>query len=190
MTTQSNQERARRRLGQYKRALDDLDYLADSIETLAARATSVSVPPDANAGWTGQYLGRSKYGKGWMVTDDPDELVNPRKVRAIPNVDPGTRDPKAGETILIALIDEQLKLDRLTLDAEKLRRTLEREIDERCTDTQAKALKYRYILCLPHTKARRKMHYSETQWFRIINEALDVFGEKMEKTGVNGSKWE
>lgn len=180
-TEQRDRERARRRLGQYKRALDDLDYLADSIETLAARATSVSVPPDANAGWAGQYLGRSKYGKGWMITDDPDVLSNPQKVLTIPNVDPGTRDPKAGETILIALIDEQIKLDRMTLEAEKLRRTLEREIDERCSDVQAKVLKYRYILCLSHTKARRKMHYSEAQWFRIFDEALDVFGAKIGK---------
>jgi hypothetical protein len=107
-TEQRNLERARRRLGEYRRATRELQYLEDRILSIEAKVMRAGKPLDTHAGWTGRYWGRSKCGKGWMYSCDPDELVNPRQELKIPRAKSGTRDPKAGETLLIEYIDQQL----------------------------------------------------------------------------------
>ena len=114
-TEQRNLERARRRLNEYRRATRELQYLEDRILSIEAKVKRAGKPLDTHAGWTGRYWGRSKHGKGWMYSDDPDELVNPRKELKIPRVKSGTRDPKAGETLLIEYIDQQLEYERKRL---------------------------------------------------------------------------
>ncbi len=181
MASQARMDRARKRLEQYRNAQHELDYLSSRIETLEEKVMRATTTPDVHAGWTGQYWGRSAKGYGWMYSDNPNDLLNPRKVKAIAKAQHGTSDPKAGEKLLIALVDYQLDYERQALEALDLCIAIESEINERCDETHARALKYRYITGLSHEKARRKLNYSEAQWFRIFNEALDIFGAKIGK---------
>ena len=117
MASQARMDRARKRLEQYRNAQHELDYLSSRIETLEAKVMRATTTPDVHAGWTGQYWGRSAKGYGWMYSDNPNDLLNPRKVKAIAKAQHGTSDPKAGEKLLIALVDYQLDYERQALEA-------------------------------------------------------------------------
>jgi hypothetical protein len=186
---QRDRERARKRLGEYKNAVIQLRLLADRIESVEAQVMQSAKPPDANAGWTGLYVGRSKFGKGKIVTDKEEELTNPRKVMTIPNVKAGTPDPKVGEKLLAELIDYQLDYERQALEALSICRAIEREIDEACVGIWAAALKYRFLEDLTFREIGRRMNYSATQVRRLVDEALYQYSERISKDGANGAKW-
>jgi len=186
-TEQRNLERARRRLGEYRRATRELQYLEDRILSIEAKVKRAGKPLDTHAGWTGRYWGRSKYGKGWMYSDDPDELVNPRQELKIPRAKSGTRDPKAGETLLIEYIDQQLEYERKALKALDLCLAIEREIDEACVGNYANALKYRYIEGLSIRQIGERMNYSKSQVWRLLDEAIARYAEKTGQMGQNGT---
>jgi hypothetical protein len=184
---QRDRERARRRLNEYRVANSRLRYLEDRIESLEAKVTQSGRLPDAHAGWTGRYWGRSKYGKGWMYSDDPDELVNPRKELKIPRVKSGTRDPKAGETLIVELIDQQFEYERKALEALDLCLAIEAEIDEACVGVSAVALKYRYLEELTYPQISERMNYSVSQVRRLVDEGLTQYSEKMTRFSRNGT---
>jgi len=186
-TEQRNLERARRRLNEYRRATRELQYLEDRILSIEAKVKRAGKPLDTHAGWTGRYWGRSKYGKGWMYSDDPDELVNPRQELKIPRAKSGTRDPKAGETLLIEYIDQQLEYERKALKALDLCLAIEREIDEACVGNCANALKYRYIEELSIRQIGERMNYSKSQVWRLLDEAIARYAEKTGQMGQNGT---
>jgi hypothetical protein len=186
-TEQRNLERARRRLGEYRRATRELQYLEDRILSIEAKVKRAGKPLDTHAGWTGRYWGRSKYGKGWMYSDDPDELVNPRQELKIPRAKSGTRDPKAGETLLIEYIDQQLEYERKALKALDLCLAIEAEIDEACVGNYANALKYRYIEELSIRQIGERMNYSKSQVWRLLDEAIARYAEKTGQMGQNGT---
>jgi hypothetical protein len=186
-TEQRNLERARRRLGEYRRATRELQYLEDRILSIEAKVKRAGKPLDTHAGWTGRYWGRSKYGKGWMYSDDPDELVNPRQELKIPRAKSGTRDPKAGETLLIEYIDQQLEYERKALKALDLCLAIEAEIDEACVGNYANALKYRYIEGLSIRQIGERMNYSKSQVWRFLDEAIARYAEKTGQMGQNGT---
>ena len=186
-TEQRNLERARRRLGEYRRATRELQYLEDRILSIEAKVKRAGKPLDTHAGWTGRYWGRSKYGKGWMYSCDPDELVNPRQELKIPRAKSGTRDPKAGETLLIEYIDQQLEYERKALKALDLCLAIEREIDEACVGNYANALKYRYIEGLSIRQIGERMNYSKSQVWRLLDEAIARYAEKTGQMGQNGT---
>ena len=186
-TEQRNLERARRRLGEYRRATRELQYLEDRILSIEAKVKRAGKPLDTHAGWTGRYWGRSKYGKGWMYSDDPDELVNPRQELKIPRAKSGTRDPKAGETLLIEYIDQQLEYERKALKALDLCLAIEAEIDEACVGNYANALKYRYIEGLSIRQIGERMNYSKSQVWRLLDEAIARYAEKTGQMGQNGT---
>jgi len=186
-TEQRNLERARRRLGEYRRATRELQYLEDRILSIEAKVKRAGKPLDTHAGWTGRYWGRSKYGKGWMYSCDPDELVNPRQELKIPRAKSGTRDPKAGETLLIEYIDQQLEYERKALKALDLCLAIEAEIDEACVGNYANALKYRYIEGLSIRQIGERMNYSKSQVWRFLDEAIARYAEKTGQMGQNGT---
>ncbi len=186
-TEQRNLERARRRLGEYRRATRELQYLEDRILSIEAKVKRAGKPLDTHAGWTGRYWGRSKYGKGWMYSCDPDELVNPRQELKIPRAKSGTRDPKAGETLLIEYIDRQLEYERKALRALDLCIAIEAEIDEACVGNYANALKYRYIEGLSIRQIGERMNYSKSQVWRFLDEAIARYAEKTGQMGQNGT---
>lgn len=186
-TEQRNLERARRRLGEYRRATRELQYLEDRILSIEAKVKRAGKPLDTHAGWTGRYWGRSKYGKGWMYSRDPDELVNPRQELKIPRAKSGTRDPKAGETLLIEYIDQQLEYERKALKALDLCLAIEAEIDEACVGNYANALKYRYIEGLSIRQIGERMNYSKSQVWRLLDEAIARYAEKTGQMGQNGT---
>lgn len=194
-TSHYTRQRARERLEQYQQAQRDLRYLLSRIETLEARVMGATTPTDAHAGWTGSYLVR-RHKQGWIETDQPrkEELEDAQRIRAVPRTSSGTPDPKSGEKLLAALIDQQLGYEKKAQEALTLCKIIECEIEEFCDHEQAVALKYRYIEGLSHVEARERLHYSETSWFRLMNSALDAFGSKIgsvwECLGVNGSIWE
>lgn len=186
-TEQRNLERARKRLGEYRRATRELQYLEDRILSIEAKVKRAGKPLDTHAGWTGRYWGRSKCGKGWMYSCDPDELVNPRQELKIPRAKSGTRDPKAGETLLIEYIDQQLEYERKALKALDLCLAIEREIDEACVGNYANALKYRYIEGLSIRQIGERMNYSKSQVWRLLDEAIARYAEKTGQMGQNGT---
>ena len=186
-TEQRNLERARKRLGEYRRATRELQYLEDRILSIEAKVKRAGKPLDTHAGWTGRYWGRSKYGKGWMYSCDPDELVNPRQELKIPRAKSGTRDPKAGETLLIEYIDQQLEYERKALKALDLCLAIEAEIDEACVGNYANALKYRYIEGLSIRQIGERMNYSKSQVWRFLDEAIARYAEKTGQMGQNGT---
>lgn len=184
---QRNLERARRRLNEYRRATRELQYLEDRILSIEAKVKRAGKPLDTHAGWTGRYWGRSKHGKGWMYSDDPDELVNPRKELKIPRVKSGTRDPKAGETLLVELIDQQFEYERKALKALDLCLAIEREIDRHTVGNEALVLKYRYIEGLTIRQIGERMNYSKSQVWRLLDEAIARYAEKTGQMGQNGT---
>ena len=186
-TEQRNLERARKRLSEYKKAVKQLQYLADRIETLEVQVTRSTKPHDANAGWTGLFVGRSKYGKGKIVTDNSNEIDNPRMVMTLPKINPGTPDPKVGEKLLAGLIDYQLDYEKQALEALNVCRAIEREIDEACVGIWAVALKYRFLEDLTFREIGRRMNYSATQVRRLVDEALYQYSERISKDGANGA---
>ena len=186
-TEQRNLERARKRLGEYRRATRELQYLEDRILSIEAKVKRAGKPLDTHAGWTGRYWGRSKCGKGWMYSCDPDELVNPRQELKIPRAKSGTRDPKAGETLLIEYIDQQLEYERKALKALDLCLAIEAEIDEACVGNYANALKYRYIEGLSIRQIGERMNYSKSQVWRFLDEAIARYAEKTGQMGQNGT---
>ncbi|HHY01170.1 MAG TPA: hypothetical protein GX531_07365 [Methanothermobacter sp.] len=186
-TEQRNLERARKRLSEYKKAVKQLQYLADRIETLEVQVTRSTKPHDANAGWTGLFVGRSKYGKGKIVTDNSNEIDNPRMVMTLPKINPGTPDPKVGEKLLAGLIDYQLDYEKQALEALNVCRAIEREIDEACVGIWAVALKYRYLEDMSYRRIGQRMNYSATQIRRLIDEALWQYSEKMAQMAQNGA---
>lgn len=186
MASQARMDRARKRLEQYRNAQHELDYLSSRIETLEAKVMRATTTPDVHAGWTGQYWGRSAKGYGWMYSDNPDDLLNPRKVKAIPKAQHGTSDPKAGEKLLIALIDQQLEYERRALAALDLCLAIEAEIDDACVGIWATALKYRYLEDLTYREIGDRMNYSISQVRRLIDEAFNQYSEKMAKKSKNG----
>lgn len=184
--TQSNQERAKARLEQYRQALQELQYYDYRIDTLRNKIMRSTIPVDQHAGWIGEYWGRSKKrGQGWIRTSCPEDLVNPHQIMSIPHIESRTPDPKGGEKLLVAMIDQQLEYEKRALEAMELCRAIEAEIDEYCDKEQASALKLRYIERLRHNEAMKIHQYSPAQWFRLIRDALERFGEKMR---VNESK--
>lgn len=178
-TTESNRNRARKRLEQYQQASRDLQYLSDQIDILEEKVMRSTRPIDLHAGWTGQYWGRSKYGKGWIYSLNPEELTNPRPAVAMTKSDPGTNDPKGGEKLLVALIDQQICYEQKALAALNLCLAIEAEIDAACVGIRATALKYRYLHELTFGQIAEKMNYSITQIRRLIDEAFDQYSEKM-----------
>lgn len=121
-----------------------------------------------------------------MYSDDPDELVNPRQELKIPRAKPGTRDPKAGETLLIEYIDQQFEYERKALKALDLCLAIEAEIDEACVGNHATALKYRYIEELSVRQIAERMNYSKSQVWRLLDEAFAQYAEKTGHLGQMG----
>ena len=179
MTDESDKDRARERLEQYQAAVSELQYLRDRIETVEAKLLQSTTPPDSSAGWTGQYIGRGKQGQGRMVDDDPGTLNNPLKVRAVPNIKHKVSDPKAGEKLMVIMIDLIVDYERKALAAVQLCQTIESEIDSYCTGNQVNALKYRYIEGLTYGAIARRLMYSERHLVRLIDEGLEAFGLQM-----------
>lgn len=187
MASQARMDRARKRLEQYRNAQHELDYLSSRIETLEAKVMRATTTPDVHAGWTGQYWGRSAKGYGWMYSDNPNDLLNPRKVKAIAKAQHGTSDPKAGETLLIALIDQQFEYERRALATLDLCLAIEAEIDDACVGIWATALKYRYLENLSIRQIAERMNYSKSQVWRLLDEAFDQYAEKTGHLGQNGT---
>lgn len=181
MTDESNRDRARARLEQYQDAEAELQYLKDRIETVEAKILRTTASPDSSAGWTGLYVGRSKRDQTEAVSDDPGALYDPLKVRAVPEIQNKTSDPKAGEKFMVVMIDLIVDYERKTLAAVRLCQTIESEIDSYCTGSQINVLKYRYIEGLTCEAIARKMMYSERHLFRLIDEALEAFGSQLKK---------
>lgn len=178
---------ARTYLEQYQAAMRDLDYYASRIESLEARIMRGSSAPDQHAGWTGEYTGRAKDGRGWIVTQDASELVKAWRVMAIPKASQGTHDPKAGERLLVALADQQIEYERKACDAAALCREIEASIDRYTTGTYALALKYRYIEELTYPQISERMNYSVSQVRRLVDEGLTRYSEKMTRFSRNGA---
>lgn len=181
MTDESNRNRARARLEQYKDAEAELQYLKDRIETVEAKLLRTTTSPDSSAGWTGLYVGRSKQYRNEAISDDPGVLHNPLKVMAIPEIQYKTGDPKTGEKFMAVMIDLIVDYERKALAAIQLCQTIESEIDSYCTGSQINVLKYRYIEGLTYEAIARKMMYSERHLFRLIDEALETFGSQLKK---------
>lgn len=178
--TQSNQERARERLEQYQQAVRDSRFCQQRIETLREEATSCTPAVGASsAGWTGEYVVETVEGKREPGKPRPLPSDVSIPVKHIPRVQPGTRDPKAGEKYLAIIIDQILEYERRIEKNTQVCREIEAEIEARCNHEQALALKYRYIEGLTHISARQRLHYSESSWFELISSALEAFGEKV-----------
>lgn len=171
---------ARTYLEQYQAAMRDLDYYASRIESLEARIMRGSSAPDQHAGWTGEYTGRAKDGRGWIVTQDASELVKAWRVMAIPKASQGTHDPKAGERLLVALADQQIEYEVKAMDAAVLCREIEESIDRYTTGTYALALKYRYIEGLTYDQVGDKLDYSNSHIRRILDLALAEYATRSE----------
>ncbi len=176
----SSLAQAREYLEKYQLAMKDLDYYASRIETLEARITSGLTPTDARAGWTGEWTGRAKDGRGRITTRDPDELVRPRKVMAVPQSTKAQQDPKAGERLLVALADQQIEYEVKAMDAAVLCREIEESIDRYTTGTYALALKYRYIEGLTYDLVGDKLDYSNSHIRRILDLALEEYATRSE----------
>jgi|LSQX01.1.fsa_nt_gb hypothetical protein len=176
-TSQRTLEQARSYLEQYQAAVRDLDYYASRIETLEARITSGLTPTDARAGWTGEWTGRAKDGRGRITTRDPDELTRPRKVMAVPQSTKAQQDPKAGERLLVALVDQQIEYELKACDATVLCREIEDSIDRHTVGNEALVLKYRYIEGLTFDQVGRRMDYSNAHIRRLIDKALDRYAK-------------
>ena len=176
-TAQRTLDAARTYLEQYQAAVRDLDYYASRIETLEARITSGLTPTDARAGWTGEWTGRAKDGRGRITTRNPDELVRPRKVMAVPQSVKAQQDPKAGERRMVAMLDQVLKYDRRAEAAELLCEEIEDSIDRHTVGSEALVLKYRYIEGLTYDQVGRRMDYSNTHVRRLLDEALDRYAK-------------
>lgn len=176
-TSQRTLDAARSYLEQYRAAVRDLDYYASRIETLEARITSGLTPTDARAGWTGEWTGRAKDGRGRITTRNPDELTRPRKVMAVPQSTKAQQDPKAGERLLVALADRQLEYVRKGLEADALCDEIEASIDKHTTGNEALVLKYRYIEGLTYDKLAKQMCYSRTQIRTLLADALERYAE-------------
>lgn len=176
-TAQRNLDAARSYLEQYQAALGELRYYASRIETLEARITSGLTPTDARAGWTGEWTGRAKDGRGRITTRDPDELTRPRKVMAVPQSVKAQQDPKAGERRMVAMLDQIMKYDRKAEAAECLCCQVEASIDRHTTGVNALALKYRYIEGLTIEGVGEKMSYSNRHIRRVLDEALEEFAQ-------------
>lgn len=170
-------DQARSYLEQYQAAVRDLDYYASRIETLEARITSGLTPTDARAGWTGEWTGRARDGRGRITTRNPDELVRPRKVMAVPESSGNQHDPKAGERLLAALADQSIEYERRGMDAARLCREIEDSIDRHTVGSEALVLKYRYIEGLTYDQVGRRMDYSNTHVRRLLDEALDRYAK-------------
>lgn len=168
---------ARTYLEQYQAAMRDLDYYASRIESLEARIMRGSSAPDQHAGWTGEYTGRAKDGRGWIVTQDASELVKAWRVMAVPHSSQGTHDPKAGERLLVALADQQIEYERKACDAAALCREIEASIDRYTTGNEALVLKYRYIEDMTYDNISYKMNYSRTTVRALHESALARFAE-------------
>lgn len=176
----SSLAKAREYLEKYQAAMRDLDYYANRIESLEARIMRGSSAPDQHAGWTGEYTGRAKDGRGWIVTRDPSELTKPWRVMAVPNSSQGTHDPKAGERLLVALADQQIEYECKAMDAAVLCREIEESIDRYTTGTYALALKYRYIEGLTLELVAYNLNYSNSYIRRVLDQALEEFARGME----------
>lgn len=87
-----------------------------------------------------------------------------------------TSDPKAGEKVMVGMIDLIVDYEQKALAAVQLCQTIESEIDRYCTGNQVNVLKYRYIEGLTYEAIAKRMMYSERHLFRLIDEALETFG--------------
>lgn len=180
MTTQSAKDRARERLVEYRRAVRDTKYFCQPrIETLREQMTSVSRPVGGtSAGWTGEYVTETVVGKKTEDNLKPQPSDVLIQVKRIPRSLHGTRDPKAGEKYLAAIISDIMKYEQRIERNATLCQTIEAEIDAFCDSEQALALKLRYIEGLTHTEAQRRLSCSRTAWFRLISSALEAYGAK------------
>lgn len=176
-TAQRTLDQARQYLEQYQAAMRDLDYYASRIESLEARIMRGSSAPDQHAGWTGEYTGRAKDGRGWIVTRDPSELTKPWRVMAVPQSTKAQHDPKAGERLLVALADQQIEYEVKAMDAAVLCREIEDSIDRHTVGNEALVLKYRYIEGLTYDKLAKQMCYSRTQIRTLLADALERYAE-------------
>lgn len=181
----SKRDQARKRLEAYQTAVRELQYLADRIDALETRITSATAPLDQQAGWDGRYWGKSLNGKGWITTRNPEELVNPRKVMQSTRRTKKDLDPKGGEKLLAALIDQQLEYEQKALETIELCQTIEAEIDAVCTGNEGTALKYRYLTGLTYEAIARKMDYSESHVRRLVSDAFTQFAKNMSTFGGN-----
>lgn len=172
-----NTTAAREYLERYQSALRELDYYADRIWTLEARILRGSSPTDSRAGWTGEYVGRAKDGRGQIVTRDPDELVRAWKKMAVPRARQGTQDPKSGERLVHAMIQRVMEYEEKALAAEKLCHEIEASIDRWTTGNEALVLKYRYIEDLTYDGLAERMSYSRTQIRNLLSTAMERFAE-------------
>lgn len=175
----TNLTSARTYLEQYQAAVRDLDYYASRIESLEARIMRGSSAPDQHAGWTGEYTGRAKDGRGWIVTQDASELVKPWRVMAVPHSSQGTHDPKAGERLLVALADQQIEYECKAMDAAVLCREIEESIDRYTTGNEALVLKYRYIEDLTYDETADRLNYSRAHTRRLFEVALARYVHNM-----------
>ncbi len=176
-TAQRTLDQARSYLEQYQAAMRDLDYYASRIESLEARIMRGSSAPDQHAGWTGEWTGRAKDGRGWIVTRDPSELTKPWRVMAVPHSSQGTHDPKAGERLVHALIQRVMEYEEKALVAEKLCHEIESSIDRYTVGNEALVLKYRYIEGLTYDGLAERMNYSRTTVRALHESALARFAE-------------
>lgn len=170
---------ARAYLGQYQQALRELDYYAGRIETLEARLLRGSTPTDAHAGWTGEYEGRAKDGRGRIITRDPSELIKAWRVMATPKSSQGSQDPKSGERLIHALVQRVMEYEERAIAAEGLCHEIEASIDRHTVGVYAMALKHRYIENLTYEQVGQQMGYSNRHIRRILDEAMEEFAHGM-----------
>lgn len=178
--TMSNHDRARERLEQYQRAVRDSRFCQQRIDTLREEATSCTHAIGASsAGRTGEYVietveGKKEPGKPKPI---PSDVSIP--VKHIPRVQPGTRDPKAGEKYLAIIIDQILEYERRIEKNTQICREIEAEIDGCCDGDSNLVLKYRYLEGLSLREVADRIKYSRGHVKRFMADALDAFSQKM-----------
>lgn len=179
-----NQERAKKRLEQYRRAVADLEYHEKKTQLYRDIAAGVRSPMGFEMGWTGKYRMKNKVvGKG----KHKKIIQVPTKQKILAQVERGnSHDPHAVENRFCALDEKSRETDAVRASTEALRVVLEGEIDEYCSDLgQREILKSRYILLMTFAEIERTSSYSESSIYRLHREGLETFGEKMI---VNSSK--
>lgn len=175
----TNQDRARERLELFQKAARSSMYYHQRIETLREQVTScTSALGQITGGWTGEMetvtvVARRQPGNPKAI----DTVALP--VKHIPRVDPGTRDPKAGEKFMVAILDQILEYERRIERNTQICREIEAEIDARCDGYHNLALKYRYIAGLQIKEVAERIHYSSAHTKRILADALAMFGKSI-----------
>lgn len=171
-------------LDSYRVVLGRVAEHLELVEIQQSRCEKTTSCAQTQAGWTGEYVGKAKQkGQGEITTSSLELLRHPERVMHIPDIQQGTKNPKACEDALVALVTQKEALETARREADRIFNSLLRCISLLEDQEQRRILSLRHLRLLSFKEIAGRLNYSKSSISRKYHESVQAFSKLFENLG-------